>query len=79
MIHTSRQLKDLIRNKSKGDSRKAQSLIRIYCLERFLERLSLSQYRDNFIIKGGMLVSSMIGTERRTTMDLDTTIKGQAL
>lgn len=79
MIHTSRQLKDLIRNKSKGDSRKAQSLIRIYCLERFLERLSLSQYRDNFIIKGGMLVSSMIGTERRTTMDLDTTIKGQEL
>ena len=79
MIHTSRQLKDLIRNKSKGDSRKAQSLIRIYCLERFLERLSLSQYRDNFIIKGGMLVSSMIGIERRTTMDLDTTIKGQEL
>lgn len=79
MIRTSRQLKDLIKNKSKGDSRKAQLLIRIYCMERFLERLSLSQYRENFIIKGGMLVSSMIGTDRRTTMDLDTTIKGRSL
>ena len=44
MIHTARQLKDLVRNKSKSDSKKAQSLIRIYCMERFLERLSVSPY-----------------------------------
>ena len=79
MIHTARQLKDLVRNKSNGDSKKAQNLIRIYCMERFLERLSLSEYRDNFILKGGVLVSSMIGIDKRATRDIDTTIKGQDL
>lgn len=79
MIHTSRQLKDLVRNKSNGDSKKAQVYIRIYCMERFLERLTLSEYRDNFILKGGMLVSSMIGIDRRATMDIDTTIQGKNL
>jgi len=79
MIHTARQLKDLVRNKSKSDSKKAQSLIRIYCMERFLERLSVSPYKKNFILKGGILVSSMVGVDRRVTMDIDTTIKGQNL
>ena len=53
MIHTSRQLKALVRNYSKGDSMQAQLLIRNYVMERFLERLSLSPYRRNFILKGG--------------------------
>ena len=75
MIHTARQLKDLVRNRSKGDSRTAQTLLRIYCMERFLERVSVSRYKDNFILKGGMLVSSLVGIERRATMDIDTTIK----
>lgn len=79
MIHTARQLKDLVRNKSNSDSKKAQNLIRIYCMERFLERLSLSKYRDNFILKGGVLVSSMIGIDKRATRDIDTTIKGRNL
>jgi predicted nucleotidyltransferase component of viral defense system len=79
MIHTARQLKDLVRNRSKGDSRTAQTLLRIYCMERFLERVSVSRYKDNFILKGGMLVSSLVGIERRATMDIDTTIKGQNL
>lgn len=79
MIHTARQLKDLVRNRSEGDSKKAQILIRVYCMERFLERLSFSRYKDNFILKGGMLVSSLVGIERRATMDIDTTIKGQNL
>ena len=43
-------------------------------MERFLERISLSKYKDNFILKGGMLVSSMVGLETRATMDIDTTI-----
>lgn len=79
MIHTARQLKDLVRNRSKGDSRTAQTLLRIYCMERFLERVSVSRYKDNFILKGGMLVSSLVGIERRATMDIDTTIKDQNL
>ena len=44
-------------------------------MERFLERISLSDYRDNLILKGGMLVSSIVGLETRTTMDIDTTVQ----
>ena len=56
MIKTARQLKDLIRNLSKDKSADAQILMRNYMMERFLERISLSEYRDKFILKGGMLV-----------------------
>lgn len=49
MIHTSRQLKALVRNQSHGDSTKAQTIIRSYMMERFLERRSLSPYRENFV------------------------------
>lgn len=79
MIHTSRQLKALVRNMSKGDSAKAQIIIRNYVMERFLERLSLSQYRDNLILKGGTLVSAMVGLDNRSTMDVDTTVKNLSL
>ena len=48
-------------------------------MERFLERMSFSAYRDNFIIKGGILITSMVGISMRTTMDIDTTVKGQDL
>lgn len=48
-------------------------------LERFLERISLSPYRDNFILKGGMLVAAVVGLDTRATMDIDTTIKSLAL
>ena len=75
MIKTSRQLKDLIRNRAKGDSDKSGLLIRNYGMERFLERVALSKYKDNFILKGGMLVSSMVGLDNRATMDIDTTIR----
>lgn len=75
MIHTSRQLKALVRNRSNGDSAKAQTIIRNYIMERLLERVSLSKYKDRFILKGGMLVSALVGIENRTTMDIDTTIK----
>lgn len=79
MIKTSRQLKDKVRNMARGDSAKAQLLIRNYGMERFLERLSLSEHRDNFILKGGMLVSAMVGLENRTTMDIDTSIRNMPL
>ena len=75
MIKTARQLKDLIRNMAKGDSGKSQLLIRNYAMERFLERIALSKYKNNFILKGGMLVSAMVGLENRSTMDIDTTIR----
>ena len=75
MIKTSRQLKDLVRNKSGGDSSKAQIIIRNYIMERFLERVSVSEYKDKFILKGGMIISSMVGIENRSTMDIDTTVR----
>lgn len=76
MITTARQLKDLIRNLSKKKSADAQILMRNYMMERFLERISLSEYRDQFILKGGMLVAALVGLDARATMDLDATIKG---
>ena len=51
----------------------------MFFFERFLERLSKSEYIFNFVIKGGLLISSMIGIDNRTTMDMDTTIKGVPL
>lgn len=76
MIKTAKQLKDLIRNLSKKNSANAQILMRNYMMERFLERISLSEYKDKFILKGGVLVAAMVGLSARSTMDLDTTIKG---
>lgn len=51
----------------------------MYLFERILQRLSVSKYRDNFILKGGLLISSIIGISERTTMDMDTTVKGIAI
>ena len=76
MITTARQLKDLVRNLSKKKSADAQILMRNYMMERFLERVSLSEYKNQFILKGGMLVAAMVGLDARATMDLDATIKG---
>lgn len=79
MIHTSKQLKDKVRNVSKGDNNIAKTLIRNFMMERFLERVSLSEYRNNFILKGGMLVASIVGVDMRATMDIDTTVKALPL
>lgn len=76
MIKTSRQLKDLIRNLSKEKAADAQVLLRNFMMERFLERISLSEYKDKFILKGGMLVAAMVGLDARATMDLDATVTG---
>lgn len=75
MIRTATQLKAKVRNLSGGDSKKAQTLIRNFIMERFLERIAISPYRDNFILKGGMLVAAVVGIETRATMDIDTTVK----
>lgn len=79
MIKTSRQLKDLVRNKSGSDSNKAQIIIRSYMMERFLERVSVSPCREKLILKGGMIISSMVGIDNRSTMDIDTTVRSIAL
>ena len=72
LIHTAKQLKDKVKNMSGGNSEVAQALIRTYFMERFLERVSVSEYRNNFILKGGMLVASIVGVDMRATMDIDT-------
>lgn len=69
-------LKAIINNIAKENKISAQSVLQTYMLERFLERISVSKYKDNFILKGGMLISAMLGIDSRTTMDMDTTIKG---
>ena len=73
------QLKARIKNVAEAKKVSPQLVLQNYMLERLLERISLSRYKDNFIIKGGLLISSMIGIDFRTTMDLDTTIKNQPL
>ncbi|MDF9867320.1 putative nucleotidyltransferase component of viral defense system [Bacilli bacterium PM5-3] len=75
-IQSPQQLKSLIKNVSKKDNIDANTILQNYIMERFLERLSISKYRDNFILKGGFLIASLIGVDMRSTMDIDTTIKG---
>jgi predicted nucleotidyltransferase component of viral defense system len=75
-MKTAMQLKALIRNLARGKSLPAEVVLRIYMLERFLERLSLSKFKHRLILKGGLLIADMIGIEARSTMDLDATIKG---
>lgn len=79
MIKSAIGLKAKVRNLSEGDSKVAQAMIRIFFMERFLERVSLSKYKDQFVLKGGMLVSSLIGINLRSTMDIDTTVKALPL
>ncbi|MEC4293959.1 nucleotidyl transferase AbiEii/AbiGii toxin family protein [Adlercreutzia shanghongiae] len=79
MITGSRRIKDLIRNRAKGDSAKAQMLLRHFAMERLLERLSVSPYKNDFILKGGMLLSSIVGVEERMTRDIDATMRGHAM
>lgn len=70
------QLKAVVKNLAKEKRISAILVLQNYMLERFLERVALSPYRSNFIIKGGFLISSMIGLDSRTTKDIDATIKG---
>ncbi|MEY8308838.1 nucleotidyl transferase AbiEii/AbiGii toxin family protein [Erysipelotrichaceae bacterium 51-3] len=76
---TPEQVKGRIKNVAKKNNADARTLMRIYMMERFLERLSNSKYKDNFVIKGGMLVTAMVGVANRSTMDIDTSLKNQNL
>lgn len=76
MKRNTMSFKAIINNMAKENNVAAQLVLQTYMLERLLERISISKYKDNFILKGGMLISAMLGIDSRTTMDMDTTIKG---
>ena len=73
---TPEQLKGQIRSFAGKRNLQSQEVLQMFLLERVLDRLSKSKYKDNFILKGGLLISSMIGIAERTTMDMDTTVTG---
>ena len=70
------QLKAIIKNLAKEKHISAQLVMQNFMLERLLERISVSKYQRNFILKGGFLIAAMVGLDTRTTMDMDATIKG---
>lgn len=73
------QLKAFIKNKAKESGITAQLVMQNYMMERLLERIALSKYRQNFILKGGFLIAAIVGLDNRATMDMDATVKGFAL
>ncbi len=75
-MKTPEQLKGAIRSMAAKKNLRAQEVLQMFLFERVLERLAMSPYRNNFILKGGLLISSMIGISERTTMDMDTTVRG---
>lgn len=75
-MKTPEQLKGSIRSMAVKKNLRAQEVLQMFLFERILERLANSKYRNNFILKGGLLISSMIGISERTTMDMDTTVRG---
>ena len=76
MKRNAMSLKAIINNIARENNVSAQSILQTYMLERLLERNSVSKYKNNFILKGGMLISAILGIDSSTTMDIDTTIKG---
>lgn len=76
MIKNAKSLKDQAKNIAKENDISIQQVLQNYMFERILERLSKSRYKENFIIKGGLLLSSIMGINLRTTMDIDTNVTG---
>ena len=68
-------LKAKVRNIAKEKKISAQAVLQNYLMRRFLFRLSKTEYKDKFVVKGGMLISSIVGVEHRATMDIDTTLR----
>lgn len=76
MIKNAKSLKDKARNVASENAISIQQVLQNYMFEKVLERLSKSEYKENFIIKGGLLLSSIMGINLRTTMDMDANITG---
>jgi len=74
-MNSSQQLKNLINNKAKEFNLNPQTLLNRFFMERFLERISMSRYKNNFVLKGGILISSMVGIDSRMTKDMDLVIQ----
>jgi hypothetical protein len=72
-------LKSKIKNLAKSKDMSAQVVLQNYMFERFLERISKSEYKNKFILKGGMLIAAIVGIDNRSTMDMDATLKGYPL
>lgn len=75
MRFSAEQIKTFVKKTAKGNSTISQITIRNYMMERFLERVSLSEFKDKFILKGGLLIASIVGLDTRATMDIDATAK----
>ncbi|MBR1404893.1 MAG: nucleotidyl transferase AbiEii/AbiGii toxin family protein [Treponema sp.] len=73
------QLKSKINNKAKSLNISPQFVLQNYIMECFIKRISISEYKNNFILKGGLLIASLVGIQNRSTMDMDTTITGFTL
>ena len=78
-MKTSTQLKALVRNLAKEKNVEAEIILRNFMFERLLERIAISEHRERFILKGGMLIAAMVGIDTRTTMDLDATINARSM
>lgn len=79
MIKSAKSLMDKSNNLAKANNISVNEVLQNYMFERILERLSVSKYKHNFILKGGLLLSSIMGIDTRTTMDMDTCIRGITL
>ena len=75
-MKTPEQLKGSIRSMAEKKTLRTQEVLQMFLFERILERLANSAYQKNFILKGGLLISSMIGISEHITMDMDTTVRG---
>ena len=75
-MKTPEQLKGIIRSMAEKKNLRAQEVLQMFLFERIIDRLAGSDYQKNFILKGGLLISSMLGISERTTMDMDTTVRG---
>ncbi len=71
----SMQIKDKLRNVANKKEISFNTILRLYMYDRFIERLAMSEYKDNFILKGGFYLSTLFGIENRTTMDIDAAFK----
>ncbi len=78
-VKNGRSLLDLAKNLSVKTGVPSYTILQAYMLERIVMRISLSNYRFSLLIKGGFLISSLVGIDTRTSMDLDTTVKGDSL
>ena len=69
--NSAQAVKDKLRNISNEKNINFNAVLKFYMYDRFIERLSKSKYRDNFVLKGGFYLSSLFGIKNRSTIDID--------